>query len=734
VIVSRTPRFLRRIAFAALVTGIVPRAVEAGARQSPDSLEAMLPELSGRVRVRALALLAEAYRSTAPERAVEFAREALSFAEVDPEPASEVRALNEMAWALMELGRYGEAMSRAALAQDLAGRTGQRRGLARSLNNQGVIERRLGGYGQALELHRRAMAIYQGLGDEAAIATCLDNVSVVLGFDLGDFDSALESQLQALAIREELGDPEALHESYQTLGVLYDNIGNHVEALRYLDRALEGWRALELRPRIAATLSSQASVYTQVGQLEEGLAAQLESLALSEALANSSGIAESLDNSGTILARLGRIGEARKRIERALTLREQLGEPKGIASSLVSLAAVDRMAREWDAGEARLQRALAIARDISALEVEGSAYQELTAIREARGDHQGALEAQRQSESVHNALFDQESARRIEALETEYQADVAQREIQRLRSEAQLASTTAQQRRTQWLIVILLLLVAFLLYRRHVMAGLRVNLEKLVAERTAELQSAIARLQSLSLTDPLTGLRNRRYLFQSVESDIAVTLRAYRDASRIRAPVPENADLVFYVLDLDDFKSVNDEFGHAAGDRVLEQVARILEETSRASDIVVRWGGEEFLVMSRQVDRRGAASYAERIRERIRGHVFVAGDGRVLRRTCSLGFAAFPFHPGDPEAVKWEVVLGLADQGAYAAKRSGRDAWVGLSYVPGTDPSTVTGESEVVCRLARQGRLEVSSSLFRDGRSVDWGARPTDDAQMAAGD
>jgi diguanylate cyclase (GGDEF)-like protein len=228
------------------------------------------------------------------------------------------------------------------------------------------------------------------------------------------------------------------------------------------------------------------------------------------------------------------------------------------------------------------------------------------------------------------------------------------------------------------------------------------ELERLVGERTAaleergrELQAAYARIEEASLTDPLTGLRNRRYLEQSLAADAALAVRRHEEgraaeAGAERATNPDHAergDLVFLLLDLDHFKSVNDTHGHAAGDAVLVQTAAVLKSVLRDSDHLVRWGGEEFLAVARFVDRRDAPVLAEKIRAAIAGHPFRLDDGSELRRTCSLGFASYPLAPDQPRAVTWEEVVDLADLGLYAAKRSGRNGWVGIEAgTAGEDP------------------------------------------------
>lgn len=716
---TRTAR-LRHAAVLLVVGAVVcPSAGTAQTTDDPTVLESRLPSLTGKDRVRALAQLCEAYRSTAPDRSVEYGKQALTLAEAYPDPESEVRALNESAWALMELGRYDEAMASARKGEERAKRWDLRRGEARALNNQGVIQRRLGAFGAALELFQRSLAMYEQVDDQASVATAYNNVSVVLGFDLGDFDQALAAQLESLQIRERLGAPAPLYQSYNTLGVIYDNLDQNTEAIGYLSRALTGWRSLKREPRIAATLSNLAGVYTETGDLDRALRLQREAMALREKLSNTSGMAISLDNVGTILTRMGRLDEARANLDSALAIRRRLGEKKNTAATLLALARLEERAGRSREAEARIDEALRISTDISARDTQRTGFRELATLREARGDARGALAAWRSWARLDSALFNDAGAKRIEALRAEYEADRAQREIERLKSEAALDAAAAQRREILLVVILLSAAVLFLLYRRRVMRRAQRDLEREVRERTAELSEANARLRELSLTDTLTGLRNRRYVFHTVGADVAGAVRAYGDARRAGTE-PENADLMFYLLDLDDFKSVNDEFGHASGDMVLTQVARLLEQTARASDIVVRWGGEEFLILSRQSDREGGSAFAERLRQSVRQHMFRCDDGRAVRRTCSVGFAAFPFAPDDPEAVSWEVVLGLADQAAYVAKRSGRDAWVGIRGTGATEPAAVSASGAVVHAMVEAGELEIVSSVKPDDLQARW--------------
>jgi diguanylate cyclase (GGDEF)-like protein len=199
------------------------------------------------------------------------------------------------------------------------------------------------------------------------------------------------------------------------------------------------------------------------------------------------------------------------------------------------------------------------------------------------------------------------------------------------------------------------------------------RLERLVAERTSELANANRALERAAVTDLLTGLHNRRYLDERLPSDLA-RLREERAGGRI--------DLVHGVLlaDLDHFKQINDELGHVAGDRVLEATASLLRQQCRDDDLVVRWGGEEFLIVLRFVTPDEVPRVAERIRAAFEG---IRHEGSPRAVTCSLGFALLPLAGAPNEALDVDAAIDLADRCLYLAKQGGRNAWVGIASEAG---------------------------------------------------
>ena len=192
------------------------------------------------------------------------------------------------------------------------------------------------------------------------------------------------------------------------------------------------------------------------------------------------------------------------------------------------------------------------------------------------------------------------------------------------------------------------------------------KLEELVARVTAavrvkrlqdDLHNANRLLTHQAMTDALTGLANRRHGFAELDRIVAAAERHHRS-------------LCVLMADLDHFKTLNDTYGHDAGDSCLREAARRLADSVRTSDLPVRWGGEEFVVLMPDASADHAAEVAERIRAAVADPPFRAGLD-TIHVTMSVGWAMRHEGESGPDLV------GRADEALYEAKRRGRNAVVG---------------------------------------------------------
>jgi diguanylate cyclase (GGDEF)-like protein len=171
-----------------------------------------------------------------------------------------------------------------------------------------------------------------------------------------------------------------------------------------------------------------------------------------------------------------------------------------------------------------------------------------------------------------------------------------------------------------------------------------------------ELQNALTRQQQLAHTDSLTGINNRRHLYELAEHEFEIALRYQQPFSIL-------------MFDIDHFKRVNDTFGHAAGDRILQQVTQVTCAKLRSADVIGRYGGEEFVVILPMTNAQQAYQLAERIRTRVAA-MQVPTEKRNASVTLSIGIVELQ-HGKQNGSI--EELIRRADEAMYAAKQAGRN-------------------------------------------------------------
>ncbi|MCG8556674.1 MAG: sensor domain-containing diguanylate cyclase [Proteobacteria bacterium] len=186
--------------------------------------------------------------------------------------------------------------------------------------------------------------------------------------------------------------------------------------------------------------------------------------------------------------------------------------------------------------------------------------------------------------------------------------------------------------------------------------GTRFTLQALANQLAVALANAasVRRLEELATTDGLTGCYNKRAFLEEFDKKLKSAQRFGRRLSLV-------------ITDIDHFKSVNDTYGHAAGDHVIRQLAVVLKDLKRETDVVARFGGEEFCLLCEETDTEGALQLAERVRETLEATVIQTELGKV-RVTCSLGVATYPEDASDQTSL-----FEQADRALYSAKNGGRN-------------------------------------------------------------
>ena len=184
------------------------------------------------------------------------------------------------------------------------------------------------------------------------------------------------------------------------------------------------------------------------------------------------------------------------------------------------------------------------------------------------------------------------------------------------------------------------------------------ELEKKVIERTKKLKDTQKKLIEQANRDPMTNLYNRRYFNEIIKSLLLIAKRTSQLFSLI-------------IIDIDDFKNVNDTYGHSVGDRVINDLADIFRNTVRNSDISVRFGGEEFVIILPNTHLKEAEIIAKKLKDIVENNTIILKDGSRIKFTISLGVSQIQ---QDDESV--ETVLHKADEALYQAKNSGKNTIV----------------------------------------------------------
>ena len=530
---------------------------------------------------------------------------------------------------------------------------------ARVLHALGALQTRVPRLDDAIANLDAALALF---GDQASAAK-VSALSAKGGIHAmqGQFPPALEALQQADATTLAMGLPGDAN-VLRNLAGLYINLGEMDRAIEYATRAEAVQREVQPPPTPLSrhgVLSVLATAHIGAGNFELGQ--QWSRAAIDYGLEHGLRVSSNLSNYATLLRDNGRIDEALA-IYRQLNSQLKPGDDaelrgvveKNIGESLVLLGRREEAAHHLQA-----------AREIYAVAKVPPKQLELFPVLienlEALGRTAEALAAMHEYKALSDETISADSKTRIGELESTLELErknqaLAESEAANALQRAENDALQAEQARAHALNLALLagvlslLAVLALLWRTH---RLRVRSHR-------ELAALNATIQQQNLEDSLTGLGNRRLLQSQMESGS-----------------PASGLLV--MADLDHFKRVNDLYGHEAGDRALAQFADALRAVARHDDLLVRWGGEEFVWLCRGADVDQGPALCERLRRQLRERPLEVSGGTVPI-TASLGFVPLPVWP--ESSADWELALRIADHGVYCSKSAGRNRWTGFAGGP----------------------------------------------------
>jgi len=384
-------------------------------------------------------------------------------------------------------------------------------------------------------------------------------------------------------------------------------------------------------------------------------------------------------------AKRGRPTEALRAAERGLPIVRRHGDRR-IELALTNNAGLAKIGLGRSAEGLRdLARVEELAQAAGLVALQAEVLREYDQALAAAGDARGALALFHRERALSAQVLGQNRDSALKQLRQRNDHERQQRDIELLERDNQLKAAALSNRELMqrvWGVAALALLLCAV-----VVAGLY----RRVRNTQRLLVSSQAQLRVRSERDALTNLANRRHFLSVMQTQRAL------------GPQGTGFDGALLLVDIDHFKHVNDGHGHAAGDLVLCEVAQRLNQAVRGDDLVVRWGGEEFLVLALQVPAEQVEMLAERVLRFI-GERPVMVQGQPVRVTVSIGYARFPLPP-NTLPVAWEQAINLADMALYTAKSQGRNRAVGIVAAQAQSPPELRHIEGDFDRAWHEGRV-----------------------------
>ncbi len=548
--------------------------------------------------------------------------------------------------------------------------------LARAQKDNDMINMALIGEAfQMLDQGKFAMAlvklndIQQSLRDSknAEVQMRLNIAFGMVQLAIGNFDKSLPYFLEALKLADQIPRRSAQAKLYrmESIARLYLNMHNAEKALETTNEALAMLPGID-SPKITSSLQmTRGLALIDLGRHDEALEAYKTVLQIATDAGMPAVAATALGNIADYYLHVRKFTEAERAARFSLEKAQAVNDPFAMAIAKANIGFALAGQKKFAQGIGYINEAKKFFMETGSKSDVENLLSEIGNMYEAADMYKEALATVREQQKLSDELFRSDRARAVATLQEQFNAQQRQKQIELLARENQLKDADIKNRQLQQVVLMLAAvimvmvgMVVFFLYRR-------------VRKTNEKLREVNEQLEFHAVRDPLTGLYNRRSFVDMMKG------RAILPEGERREDALDNPDCLI-LMDIDHFKNINDSFGHATGDAVLIEVARRLRSTVRDSDMVLRWGGEEFLIYSPRSNPAQLKGLVERILRSI-GEEDIQADGASVPVTLTAGFISLPFS-GLPEAIcNWEKALQIADMALYLGKVNGRNRAYGVS-------------------------------------------------------
>jgi diguanylate cyclase (GGDEF)-like protein len=603
--------------------------------------------------------------------------------------------LDQLAHAYVSLGKLSQADAAADQLLALGREHKQDIALIKGLLAKSTVMSTKGELGRSHDLAREAenlanRSLDRGLRVRAMIASG-ESYS-----EDGNFPLALERLQAAASLALENGEPIPIVMALNALAQHYNSLHEHERGFAALAEATTAAEQANSPGRLAGLKLTEYALASDSGQRQRAREALLGALSAQRKIGAHAEIGRTLDNLADSCLKLHDYDKALDYARLAYQEGRALKDSITMAVALVNMGQGYIGKGRVAEGKRAVEEGLGIIESSGKKPMMQGALIEYGEALEAAGDMAGAVKAYHRERDISNELFERRRQKATLELQAKYEADKKQQQIKLLRRENDIKSAELDNRRLQQRVWWLLALVFAL---SSVIVGI---LYRKVRSANAKLEEKNLELKQQSVRDPLTALYNRRH-FQEY-------MRTYQFNDKRGAGI-SGEDMVgaLFLLDVDQFKHINDSCGHAAGDTVLKAIADSLRDILRETDMIVRWGGEEFLAFLPAIPRSGLDEVARRLLTGISSNV-IDHQGKPLSANVSIGYSPYPLAPnGKP--LSWERAVNLVDMALYLAKAHGRNRAYGVCGFPNPENTPIEEIEHDLEQAWRAGHVDLTIVL-----------------------
>lgn len=549
-----------------------------------------------------------------------------------------VSTLVELVW-IYRNNQFRRAMELGTEALELLNNNPQPELEARVLYSMAWAQMRVGNYLPANNLAVRSLKIAHAekLREAEASAT---NVLGAIDWYQGNFLTALDYFLETLEIRIELGDKSDIAASYNNIGSVYQEINEYDKALKYHFLSLDLKQEVDDEYGTGASLFNISIIYKRLGNAPQELRYLTKALKIFLSMDDKEAITGARINLGHIKLKARELKLAAHYFQLSLDSARELNNQSFVDQAMLGLSKVELALNNHDEALKMALASLESAKELDEKTQIRDALELLSNIYQAKDKFDKALAYYKQYIEIRDEILVHVTQGQIDVLQQKFDKKQADIKISVLEKEKTLNQYKMEQseKEKQYLFFTLLLgslLGAVILFQYMRLA--KKNKQNYVT----------------SITDNLCDCYNRNYLFGHLLPEL----------------VEQKTFIYSVLIDIDHFKSINDEFGHSTGDRVLSEFSRRIGQQLKDDCHLIRLGGEEFLIIGFQEDIKDVIAFAEMIKLDVAENTFDLDDGNQLDITCSIGIACGAIH-NENSIIE---IIKQSDTAMYQAKKGGRN-------------------------------------------------------------